>query len=166
MKKTSVVWFLALAAAAVATWPAGAQVEEGPAPARRFLRLLAASTDAGPASTTLADMPDMTANFVLRSRDGACVTATFSGAFIQGVVGEADGSVTLRALIDGGLMEGHNVAGILGEPLRAGANVFRSYTFWKCGLVEGPHTISIQWRSHLTSPGLVTRARTLVVQGG
>ena len=146
---------------------AGSQVSDGPAPARRFLRLLASSTDAGPAPTLVfADMPDMTSTFSLRAREEGCVVATFSGAFQQGVSNEPAGSLTLRVLLDGELMEGHNPFGRLAEPILPGANIFRSYTFWKCGLATGTHTIAVQWYTHAGAPPLYTRGRTLVVQGG
>lgn len=134
--------------------------------AARLLGLLSGATDVSTNETNFVDMPDMTASISVPGQVPTCITATFSGMFQAGVGGvTGQGSVHLRALLDDILMEGHNAFDEIGEPILAGFNIFRSYTFWKCDVPPGAHTVRIQWHTHEGAPALGSRARTLVVEG-
>lgn len=137
-----------------------------PAGTTRFLSMLAGGNDVATTATDFVDMPDMTASISVPGRVPTCITATFSGMFQAGQAGvTANGSVSLRALLDDILMEGHNAFDVIGEAIPAGFNIFRSYTFWKCDVAPGAHTVRIQWHTHVGAPALASRARTLVVEG-
>lgn len=151
------------ACGAPATIPSTATPTSAPS---AFLRLLAGGSDVSTTATEFVDMPDMTASISVSGLVPTCITATFSGMFLAGQGGvTANGSVHLRALLDEILMEGHDASDELVEPIPAGFNIFRSYTFWKCDVALGAHTVRIQWHTHVGAPALASRARTLVVEG-
>jgi len=146
--------------------PAAAQAPGGPPrpsfAGLNFLALLSAGDMVDSpdpvAGLVFLDVPGMTATFDTSTT--GCVTATFSAQVYPDFL--------LRALLDGSLMEGHNVLGIFGvdaieirSPQTPG---YFSYTFWKCGVAIGPHEVKIQWAPF---PGNVVQVwgRTLTVLG-
>jgi hypothetical protein len=131
-----------------------------------FPYLLAGESTVSTTATDFVDMPDMTASILVSESTPTCIIATFSGMFQAGKGGvTGNGSVHLRVLLDETLMEGHDDVDELVEPILAGFNIFRSYTFWKCDVASGTHTVRIQWHTHMGAPALASRARTLVVEG-
>lgn len=133
--------------------------EGGPAPLKKFLALLSAGDEATTTSLTFEDMPGMTAS--IRTSASACITATFSGAFDA----TQRATIDLRALLDNTLLEGHRDADD-SAVVRIGpeASALASYTFWKCDVRSGSHTVRIQWASR-EGRMVFALSRTLIVEG-
>ena len=142
------------------------QATGGPAGAGKYLKLLSAGDFVSTTSTSFVDMPGMTASIRASGRAPACITATFSGHFKAGASPGPSGSLHLRALVDAELMQGHrDTFDEVGAFLQAGEHYLLSYTFWKCDVTPGAHTVKIQWYTHAGAPSLDSFARTLIVGG-
>ena len=131
------------------------------ASARNFLALFAGGNVVQTTLTSFAQLPDMGGSINVAGNN-RCVTATFSAEVASGTT--LDGLV-FRALLDGSLMEGHFVDGFLAHtPGHASSYELVAYTFWRCGVSRGPHTVAVEWRS-TDGFGIIARGRTLIVEG-
>jgi hypothetical protein len=135
------------------------QATGGPALVNKYLKLLSGGDEVRTSSRTFVDIPGMTAS--INAGKGACITAALS---METALPNFD-ALFLRALLDSQLMEGHSSVGAVVHT-SAGDGRFElvSYTFWKCGVSAGTHTVTIEWQT-IAGGELVARGRTLIIEG-
>jgi len=129
----------------------------------RYLALQASGQDTATTAATFTPLAGMTVTANVPAGQ-SCLVANFSGNFMAGSSPGPNGSLALRALLDGQLMQGHREGfGYVGMALEAGQHYLVNYQFFQCGVAAGSHTIQIQWRTHPGAPTLVSMTRTLAI---